>query len=298
MQMANQKDTFVTIDVETANADMASICQIGLAKYSDGILIDEWSSLVDPEDYFDHINMSIHGITDKHVRNSPTLPELANVLSDFMSGLICVSHTHFDRISIYRAFEKYSLTQLELTWLDSAKIARRTWDECAWSGYGLAKVCQLIGYDFKHHDALEDAKAAGQIVIAAINKSGLTIDDWLSRVNQPIIPGTSSSAHITLEGNPEGPLFGSVIVFTGSLQIPRREAASLAANLGCKVDSGVTKKTTLLVVGDQDVSKFGGKDKSSKHLKAEQLIQQGCSIRILKESDFKELVSQSQNIHE
>lgn len=292
MQVAYQ-NTFVAIDVETANSDMASICQIGLAKYSNGTLIDEWSSLVNPEDYFDDINISIHGITDTDVCDAPTLPQLTTELSDFMSNAVCISHTHFDRVSIYRAFEKYSLTQLELTWLDSAKIARRTWEECAWSGYGLANVCQLIGYGFKHHDALEDAKAAGQIVIAAINKSGLTIDDWLSRINQPIIPGTSSSSHITLEGNPEGPLFGSVIVFTGSLQIPRRDAASLAANLGCKVDASVTKKTTLLVVGDQDVSKFGGKDKSSKHLKAEQLIQQGCSIRILKETDFKELISQS-----
>jgi len=32
---------FIAIDVETANADMASICQIGLAKYESGILSDE-----------------------------------------------------------------------------------------------------------------------------------------------------------------------------------------------------------------------------------------------------------------
>lgn len=37
---------FVAIDVETANADMASICQIGLAKYKDGVLEKEWSSLI------------------------------------------------------------------------------------------------------------------------------------------------------------------------------------------------------------------------------------------------------------
>ena len=51
---------FVAIDVETANADMASICQIGLAKFKDGKLVEEWSSLVDPEDYFDFINVDIH----------------------------------------------------------------------------------------------------------------------------------------------------------------------------------------------------------------------------------------------
>ena len=85
-------------------------------------------------------------------------------------------------------------------------------------------------------------------------------------------------------------------MFTGALEIPRREAADLAASIGCTVASGVTKKTTLLIVGDQDVTKLAGKDKSSKHLKAEQLISKGQPIRIIRESDFKQLVIQSQEI--
>jgi DNA polymerase-3 subunit epsilon len=72
---------FVAIVVETANADMASICQIGVAKYSDGKLIKEWSSLVDPEDYFDFINVDIHGITEEEVEGKPTFPELVSQLS-------------------------------------------------------------------------------------------------------------------------------------------------------------------------------------------------------------------------
>jgi DNA polymerase-3 subunit epsilon len=40
------------------------------------------------------------------------------------------------------------------------------------------------------------------------------------------------------------------------------------------------------VVGDQDISRLGGKDKSSKHVKAEELIAKGQKIRILGESDF------------
>jgi DNA polymerase-3 subunit epsilon len=85
-------------------------------------------------------------------------------------------------------------------------------------------------------------------------------------------------------------LFGEVLVFTGALVIPRREASILASNIGCKVAGKVTKKTTLLVVGDQDVSKLAGKVKSSNHLKAEELILLGQGIRILKESDFQELI--------
>lgn len=48
---------FVALDIETANADMSSICQIGMARYVDGNLTEEWSSLIDPEDYFSPINI-------------------------------------------------------------------------------------------------------------------------------------------------------------------------------------------------------------------------------------------------
>jgi DNA polymerase-3 subunit epsilon len=47
----------------------------------------------------------------------------------------------------------------------------------------------------------------------------------------------------------------------------------------------------MLVVGDQDVRKLAGHEKSSKHVKAEQLIAKGQSIRILGESDFLRIVS-------
>jgi DNA polymerase-3 subunit epsilon len=70
----------------------------------------------------------------------------------------------------------------------------------------------------------------------------------------------------------------------------RREAADLADAVGCQVDPGVTKHTTILIVGDQDVSKLADHDKSAKHRKAEQLISAGQPIRILRESDFLNLV--------
>lgn len=47
---------FVTIDKATVNTDMNSICQIGLAKYENGVLAEEWKGHVDPEGYFDDID--------------------------------------------------------------------------------------------------------------------------------------------------------------------------------------------------------------------------------------------------
>ena len=285
---------FVAIDVETANADMSSICQIGIAKYAEDQLVEEWSSLINPEDYFDFINISIHGITEETVKDSPTFPEILSTLDRLLKNTICVSHTHFDRVSLGRAFEKYNLESIETVWLDSARVARRAWEDCARSGYGLANICKKIGYNFKHHDALEDAKASGQVLLAAINKTGLDIDSWLRRVKQPIdLANSSYGSAVNRDGDPEGELYGEILVFTGALEISRHMASDLAARSGCDVVSGVTKKTTILVVGDRDISRFAGKEKSTKHLKAEKLISKGHKIRIIKESDFKELVNPS-----
>ena len=82
-----------------------------------------------------------------------------------------------------------------------------------------------------------------------------------------------------------------VVVFTGALSIPRATAADLAANLGLEVASGVNKRTTMLVVGDQDVRRLAGHELSTKHRHAEELAAAGQEIRILRESDFAAFVA-------
>lgn len=287
---------FVAIDVETANPDMGSICQIGVAKFVDGQLAEEWATLVDPEDYFDDVNISIHGIEPRMVRGQPKLPQIADRLRATLEGSVSVCHTHFDRIALARAYLKYQLNPIATSWLDSARVVRRTWKDLAWKGYGLANACTKIGYEFKHHDALEDAKAAGYVLVAAMRESQQDLDAWTRRVNQPIDPEKSASAAaIKRDGNPEGDLYGEVIVFTGALELPRAEAADLAASIGCQVGAGVTKKTTILVVGDQDVTTLAGHERSSKHRKAEQLVAEGHRIRIVRETDFKAIVRSARN---
>lgn len=71
----------------------------------------------------------------------------------------------------------------------------------------------------------------------------------------------------------------------------RREAADMASKAGCKLAANVNKKTTLLVVGDQDIRQLVKSDKSTKHRKAEELIYGGHKIRIIGESVFNEITS-------
>lgn len=193
---------FVAIDVETANARMRSICQIGVVVFEDGRETASDVALIDPEEEFDAINVAIHGI-------------------------------------------------------DEARVAG-------------AK------------------RFTGQILLRAIDHSGINVDQWLSRVKLSLSGHPKGREH--RNGDGDGPLVGETLVFTGSLSVPRREAADLAHRAGGAVDPGVTKETTILVVGDQDLLRTGGKPKSTKHLKAESLNSKGQTIRFLAESDFMALV--------
>ncbi|HRQ36956.1 MAG TPA: exonuclease domain-containing protein [Chloroflexota bacterium] len=281
---------FVALDVETANPNLASICQIGVVTFSNGLVVDKWQSLVNPQDYFDSMNVLIHGVTEVKVSNAPIFSQIHLELKKLIENNVTVIHTSYDKVAISRAIEKYHLLPVNCTWLDTARVVRRTWQEFRSSGYGLANVAKEFNIDFEHHNAVEDARAAGEILLRAIEYTGIGLDEWIIRAYQPMpFPGTTGSS-IARKGNPDGILAGEVIVFTGALSLSRGQAAELAGNAGCDVASGVNKKTTLLVVGDQDIGRLAGHDKSSKHRKAEALIGEGQNIRILSEGDFLRLL--------
>src|SRR6266540_1458672 len=108
--------SFVVIDVETANPNFSSICQVGVVLFQNGKLQDSWESLVNPEDYFDEMNVSIHGIEEHVVRNAPKWIDVHRQLEKWLQGQVVVSHTSFDRVALTRSCEKYGVLPHDCTW--------------------------------------------------------------------------------------------------------------------------------------------------------------------------------------
>lgn len=279
---------FNVIDVETANANRASICQIGIVRVEGEKIVGEWESLINPEDWFDTWNIDIHGIDETMVKNSPTFFEVSSTLRKYLSDSIVVSHTSFDQVALEQSFLRYGLEPCEASYLDSAKMIRRAYpDRYGKLGYGLKNVASDLGIEFKHHDALEDAKVCALIVMNVLKSTNTNINDWLSLQKNPISPRQRRSTESTKrKGNEDGALHGEVVVFTGSGNIPRHQLADIAGIAGCDVVNSVSRNVTILVMGIQDERKLGGYEKSSKHRKAEELIKRGVDIQIMSEQDF------------
>lgn len=277
---------FAVVDVETANSDVSSICQIGIVVYENGRLTESWSSLVNPQTDFDWMNIFVHGIDEDMVADAPTLDELKPTLERLFTDTVVCSYSAFDRRAIGK---NYPEMVQNYPWLDIMRVARYTWREKFFNhGYGLANVTETLGIMMdKHHDALSDAKAAAEVLLQATATENHTPHDWIDavRYRAPKLPTRDEQAI-----NEDGDYIGSVCVFTGELSLVRSEATRLANDAGFAVAPSVTKKTTHLIVGVQDPTKLKGSQKSSKERKALELTQKGQNIVFLTEQDFFDII--------
>lgn len=292
---------FSVIDVETANQSRASICQVGIVQVRGGEIQGEWMSLVNPEADFAWFCQRVHGIRSGDVANSPSFPQVYPQIRDLLAGAVTVSHSTFDRQAIDQSIDRYGLPRLDIRWLDSATLARRAWpDRAGQDGYGLEQLAAFLGIKFQHHDALQDARAAALITLAACCACGCGVDEFSRefqstngrkrRSSEPpdmIQPSVDTGHELADILNEAGEV---VAVFTGKLSTSRRAATARATGAGCTVHGRVTRETTALVVGMQAPNTLNGHEKSTKQRKAEALAAKGSSVAILSERDFWGLI--------
>jgi len=278
---------FIALDVETANKWHGSICQIGLATVDAHGRMQTYSTFINPMDDFDEFNIQLHGIDAATVRNAPTFATAMRHLANVLRRQPIISHSSFDPKAMTAASDSALLDLPHFHWIDSVKLAQAAWPEFKGDGggHGLANLKNKLNLVFNHHDAGEDARAAAQVTLLAEKVTGRTFD---TPVPRPV--GKTYPKAVAVAGDPNGRHAAHIVVFTGAMQMTREDAALLASGCGMTVKTTVTLKTTILVVGDQDLTVLAGHSKSSKHRKAETLITEGKAIQIIGETDFMQMV--------
>ena len=158
---------FVALDVETANHDRRSICQVGVACVRPDNSIETWATYVDPQTARWAFT-SIHGISEATVSGAPAFEQVLPTLERALGGVCVFQHSGFDRSAIRAACAAIGRSEPEWDWRDSVSTARAAWPELKGNGgHGLASLKQHLGLSFDHHDAGEDARAAAEIVLHA-----------------------------------------------------------------------------------------------------------------------------------
>ncbi len=169
---------FAALDVETANPDPTSICQIGIATVRAGRVTQVWTQFVRPAGRFSRRHIRIHGITSEAVANAPPFAQLHSELERRLPEFV-VTHTGFDVAALLQACRRNRLPTFQRAWLDSSRIPNLVWPGRFPRGSrGLAPIADRLGIRFRHHDAGEDARAAAEIVLHCLNGSRTAIRDW------------------------------------------------------------------------------------------------------------------------
>lgn len=276
----------MVIDVETSCSRTSSICQVGIVGFRDGREVLAYESLVDPRDEFHSFNTRIHGIDAHHVRGKPHFGDLHHIIDGHLSGRITVAHSNFDRGALRAACEFHSKPEIQSRWLDSVRVARHAWPEL--QSHKLNVLTKHLGIEHRHHDALSDARAAGMVIVKAIDHTGIGLSDWFGPLSKRPAPSSASEKRSAAA---EGPLAGHSVAFTGDFSVPRQHLADEISAAGAAVTTGPTRKTTLFVLGAQNPSSFAGKAKSSKHLKAEELAAGGQALQIIDEPTLRRMMA-------
>lgn len=271
---------FVVIDVETACSRVSSICQIGIVGFRDGSEMFSYETLVDPCDEFSPFNIRIHGICDDHIVGQPTYGHIHATVEAHLSGRITVAHSSFDKGALAAACRVHDRTPIETTWLDSVRVARRAWPELP--SHRLNELSRFLGVRHKHHDALSDARAAGMVIVRAIDHTGIDLAGWLAPpitkrgpVPQPEIDGPLRGERIAILGSSrDGPL-----------------AQSLAQS-GARIVASVGLTTSILVVSnDQPFGRYA--HASPQYRRAEALRRTGSQIDIITEDEIRARIAES-----
>jgi DNA polymerase-3 subunit epsilon len=165
------KLNFVAIDFETAKYSRESACSVGLVKYIDGKESDTYYSLIRPPELYIRPDFTeIHGLTVDDIKDAPVFADIWDSgIKPFISGLPLAAHNAaFDMGVLNAVLEWYELEIPKLQYFCTCSLARHTWSGL--KSYSLTSLAENFGIVYNAHNALDDARTCGKLVLMSAKK--------------------------------------------------------------------------------------------------------------------------------
>ncbi len=303
---------FAAIDFETATASRNSACSIAIAVVRNEKVVDVYKSLIQPPNLeFDDRLTNIHGISASDVKDAPLFTDIWQEVERRCSGLVVAHNASFDLgvMAACATDEQYNC--LAGKYACTVDMSRKVFPGLP--NHRLPTLAKVLGIGLDHHDATSDSVTCASLACLLFRVLGnesmsyfrefaefghqsdrnemrsicvsISIDDLVD-------DESISSSGVTNLPAPDGRFDQMRFAFTGQLAfLGRSEAAKIVEQYGGTAAGSVSKKTDVVVVGDEVLATYKKSGHATGKLaKAIAISEKGTDIRIVSESEFMEML--------
>lgn len=173
-------ERYIAFDVETPNYANDRISAIGITVIDSGVIVDDFYSLVNPEERFNYFSVQLTGITPEMVVDKPTFFELWTEIEPLMSTGILIAHNApFDMRVLAQCLGAYGIDwQPFARYACTCAMGRACYPEL--SNHKLNTLCAYLDLNLDHHNAGSDSRACGELLLDYM-RHGLDIGRYVRR---------------------------------------------------------------------------------------------------------------------
>lgn len=289
VQSSSMKNAnFIAIDFETATLKR-SACQLGIIVVKEGEIVKKINYLIKPpRNIYTPQCVAVHGITPEKTANAPTFDKVWEEVREYFESNFVVAHNiKFDLDVLYKSLDKYNLPYPIFMGM-----------ACTYEMTGLSLEDACKKYDIplcNHHDGECDAEACARLFMKYLTGDMDFQTKVPARQEQPSNEASESSGryHQQLRGDvlkkdlseadPDNPFYDKKVVITGVFDIDRSKLADKLKKMGADIDTGITKRTNFVIIGE---------DAGPKKLeKIKELQEEGIDIQLIFEEELKAIIS-------
>jgi DNA polymerase-3 subunit epsilon len=205
------------LDLETTGADPREdrVTEIGLLLVDDGLLVEEWSALLNPGRHIPPGIETLTGISDRMVERAPAFADIAHDLAQRLTGRTVVAHNaRFDCAFLRNEFRRAGLPFAHST-LCTVRLSRHL--EPAHPRHNLDVLIErhALPCDARHR-ALPDARLVNRLLAALRDGAGqealaaaaaaVTIDPAMPGSKPPVLDDLPDTPGVYLLYEPDGTL--------------------------------------------------------------------------------------------
>lgn len=151
---------YAIVDIETTGgtASNCGITEVAILIHDGDKVIEEFESLINPEQVIPSYITGLTGIDNTMIRNAPTFDELADKLWELLHGRVFVAHSvNFDYGFLRESFKRLRM-EFKADKLCTVRLSRKIIPGL--SSYSLGRICEVRDIPIHaRHRAMGDARA-------------------------------------------------------------------------------------------------------------------------------------------